>query len=509
MRRLRTGMMCVVQELRSQTSFALPFCWFFISTFIISMQSFAQRSLTLNECINIAFERSYTARTSRERLKSSEASAQSARRSLYSSVDLSFDLPEYSNALTQYFNTTTQRNEFFRTEQLRMNGSLAITQPIIWTNTTLSVSGNLYRLDQRLSLNDNFFRDYYTQLAIIIRQPLLVPNSLSINLRRAELDYEQALSDYKRATLDIIYNVTQSFNQLYSAQQRFGIQQDRVRQQEESFRTAQNQFKAGLIAEVEAMQLDVDLAAARNDLFNSENDLLQQSNSFKLLIGLPQSDQFELRLTDTTFHRVKIDLEKAIAEGKNNRIELQRARNDVTRSELSLDEVRSRRRIRGDITVSYGISKNDPRFQDLFAQMLDSKSASLTLTIPIFDWGKHSYDVESAEAQLHSARYTAENTEQVIELEIFQLVKKIESASSRVEVLSASEVVARKAFDINLARFRIGTIGSNELAQSQTRYTTARISALEALLEYRIALADLIRKTFYDFELNQPVNTDF
>ncbi len=480
----------------------LTFGFFFNTTF-------SQRVFTLPDCIQIAMEKSYSARSAQERLKSSEANAEAARRALYSTVDLSFDIPDYSNALTQAFNSVTQRNEFFRTEIMQINGSLTVNQPIIWTNSTVSLSGRMYRLDQKTSRTNEFSRNFFGNVAVMLRQPLFVPNTQRISLRQAELDYQQSLSDYKRTMLDIVFSLTQSFNQLYSAQQRLTIQRDRVRQQEESYNTAQSQFKAGLIAEVEALQLSVDLASAKNDLLSSENEVLSQGNSFKLLIGLPLSEQITLKMIDTTFHRVSIDLPKAIEEGKMNRIELQRARNDIERSELSLDMVKSQRSIRGDLTLSYGLSKEDIVLDKLFVRPQDTRGAVFTLSIPIFDWGKHSLDVESAEARLRSAQLTAENTEQTIEQEIIQLVKRIESAASRVEVLSASEIVAQKAFEINQARFRVGTIGSTDLAQSQTRLTTARLSALEALLDYRVAIADLTRKTFYDFERNEPVNLNY
>jgi hypothetical protein len=53
------------------------------------------RVLTLDRCLSIAFDSSYTARNSREQLRSSRASAEAARRALYSTVDLNFDLPSY------------------------------------------------------------------------------------------------------------------------------------------------------------------------------------------------------------------------------------------------------------------------------------------------------------------------------------------------------------------------------------------------------------------------------
>ena len=76
----------------------------------------------------------------------------------------------------------------------------------------------------------------------------------------------------------------------------------------------------------------------------------------------------------------------------------------------------------------------------------------------------------------------------------------MESAKARVEVLSKSVEVAQKSCDISLARFQAGTITSFDLSQMQLRLTDAKTTSLNALIDYKLALADLARRTLHDFE---------
>ncbi len=466
----------------------------------------AQRLLTLEECFSIAMERSYTARSAREQLHASEAVAQAARRALYSTVDLNFDFPSYNRSLQAQFNPATGRYDYFPLEITQYRGSLDINQPLIWTNSTITVSGLIYRQDQSLTGTDgSFTRNFYTNLAIVLKQPLFVPNTQRIALRQAEIDYDESLADYRRMLLDMQYSVTEGFYRLYSSQEQMTIQTDRVTQQQESFTTAQRKFRSGLIAEVEAMQFEVDLAAAQNDMFSAENDVVSRANAFKTLIGVPLADSIRLVLTDTAFRAVAIDRELAISEARKTRVDLQRARNNVERSELSLDLVKSRRQIRGDVTLSYGLTKDDPVFDNLFIKPRDTRSATFTLTVPVFDWGRHSLDVESAEARLRNSQLTLENAEITIEQEITDLVRRIGSAARRVGVMYQSRLVAEKATDINTRRFEVGTIGALELSQAQSRLLQARLGALEALIDYNISLADLKRRTSWDWVKDRPV----
>ncbi len=472
----------------------------------LSFLSSAQTRINLDDALRLAFGQSVTARSAREELRASEASAEAAQRALYSTVDLSLDVPSYSRTLNAQYNIESRRYEFFPMELLQWTGRLDVSQPVIWTNSTLTLSGLLYRQDQKDDSPDGaFYRDFYTDLAIQLRQPLFVPNSQRIALRRARINYEEALADYVRNTLELRYTVTERFYQLYAEQERVTIQDDRVAQETESFTTGQRKFRAGLIAEVEALQFEVDLAAAQNDLLSARNRLAAQANSFKQLIGLPLEDSLHLILTDTTIAAVQIDETEAIALAKKTRVDLQRARNNVERGELSLDEIEGQRTVRGDLFLSYGLNNNDEKLSTLYNDLRDTRRATLTISIPILDWGKHSRDVEAAEARLRIARLMADDMETTIVREIRELVAGIGSASRRAEVLKQSRLLAEIANDISTKRYEVGTIGSTELAQARTRLLQARLSALEAVIDYNISLADLSRRTAFDFKTGQAL----
>ena len=67
-------------------------------------------------------------------------------------------------------------------------------------------------------------------------------------------------------------------------------------------------------------------------------------------------------------------------------------------------------------------------------------------------------------------------------------------------MLKKSEEVAQKSYQISLHRFENGDITSQELALDQQRLTNARLAYLDAFIAYQLAVADLKRKTMYDFE---------
>jgi outer membrane protein len=142
----------------------------------------------------------------------------------------------------------------------------------------------------------------------------------------------------------------------------------------------------------------------------------------------------------------------------------------------------------------------------LFSDYGVTRGGTLTLSIPLFDWGSNSLDIQSARILHTNAVHSFENTEQQIRLEISDLVSRIQLAESRIQLLEKVVAVAEKGYAISLERFKTGTASRNDLAQSQQRLTNAKLNNLNALIDYQIAIADLRRRTLWDFEQKEPIN---
>ncbi|MFH0735253.1 MAG: TolC family protein [bacterium] len=457
----------------------------------------SQQVLKLTDAIDIALGESYNVKSAKFSLINSEKSLEAAKLGLMSSVDLEFDLPDYNRSLASKFNTTTGSEQFYSVGYTTLEGRLYINQPIIFTNGTFSVVGSMFGREQ-FSDNTPKTKDYFSNLSIRLQQPLFTFNSQKANLERAELNLKKTQRNYSQTEKDIIYQVTSSFFRLFQLKKNAEITTEKVNQTEESYNTAANKLKAGLIAEVEALQLEVDLATAKNELLNVQNNYQEEKNNFKLLIGLPLSDDFDIE-ADLKFVTVQIDLEEAIESALKNRPDYLNSDDEIYLSGLNIDEVDSKRTIKANLVANYGINKNDSEFDKIFNNFADTRSVVLTVSVPVWDWGQNSREVEAAEANYKLQELNRNNLKESIINEIGSAVNRIKSAKARVEVLSRSVEVAEKSYNISLERFKTGTITSFDLSQMQLRLTDAKLNSLSALIDYNIAVANLERKTFIKY----------
>jgi outer membrane protein TolC len=256
------------------------------------------------------------------------------------------------------------------------------------------------------------------------------------------------------------------------------------------------------------LQSEVDLVSSQNDLFNTERDLSRTKNAFRLFAGIPTDDDVELVAT-LSYQPVQIDQTKAIQSALENRSEVLNADRNKQLRKMDIDLATSKSDFRLDLTATYGFNRNDSELNNVFRDFGRTRSATLTVSAPLFDWGSNSLEVEAAQVLHTNAQATYDFVRQQIRQEINDLISRIQAAESRIKVLEKVVAVAQKSYDISLSRFQSGTISRNDLAQAQQRLTTAKINNLSALIDYRIGLADLKRRTLYDFEKNEPVRPTF
>jgi len=457
----------------------------------------AQQILTLEDALFIALGESYGIRTANLSLVESEKNLQAFRAGLFSRLDLELDLPSYTKSLSSQFTPITGKEEFYQYGSTMAAVRLALNQPIIFTNGNLKLTGSFWGRDQ-FGSSQVKSRDYYTDLAIELNQPLFIFNSQAADLERAEINLVKAERNFTQSELDVIYNVTVGFYALYRAKENVSISEQKVQQNDESYQTASNKLRAGLIAEVEALQLEVDLASSKNDLLNAERRYREELNDFKILIGVKLDSQLDI-VSNLVFEPVEVDSVSAVKSALAKRPDLLNNKDDIYLSELNVDETDSRRQIKAEINARYGINGSDEVFANIFGNFLDDQSILFRVSVPVWDWSQNKLQVEAAEADLEMRKLRYNFMHDNIEKEIIESIGRLTTAKERVAVLSRSVEVADKSYSISLERFKSGTITSFDLSQIQIRLTEARLNSLGALIDYNVALADLERKTLMKF----------
>jgi outer membrane protein TolC len=268
-----------------------------------------------------------------------------------------------------------------------------------------------------------------------------------------------------------------------------------------------------LIREVEALQMEVDLGDALNSHDIANVNYLSQINLFKEQLGIELKDSITIK-TDLNYKTVNVDAEKAVSLALENRLELKEDEINIELNNMEIKRRKAEGRINGDISVNYefrGVNQ-DPRSVPLQTSLdntwgdlqrrPNNMGVGLSINIPLIDWGENRAKVRSAEARLNENLIQLASDKITIERDVRTTVDRLQSNLKRLQLLEKNVLIAEKSFEISRQRYANGDIDSQAMALERERLNTAYITRLDAFINYKLFLADVMRKTFYDFEKN-------
>jgi len=471
--------------------------------------------LTLEQTQELAAERSYSMRNLKENFRIAEFQLQAATNRFKTQVNLYLTAPDYTETISSITDSTG--TNYFPLKQGIYSGNLQVEQPLP-TDGKLFIRSGIFHI-QDIYEEERSFR---LNTRIGFEQPLEALysyNRIKSSLRRAELRYELSKRRLTRARLNQNYEATNSFYQLLLNTETKKIALQTLEQQNEAFELAMNKFKAGVIAEVEALQMEVDLGEARNNYDVATAELQAAENYLKQLLRIDLADSLIIN-DDLSYLEVAVDLDKALEYGLKNRLEIREREIEQEQAEIDIKSTRVENQITGRISAYYDLigfdeAPDNVRLATTFNEAWrdlerrpGNRGVALELSIPIWDWGVNKAQVRAAEAALRQTKLSLENEKVDIERDIRNTVSRLRSSLKRLKLLEKTVDVAERSFDISRKRFENGDINSQSLALDRQRLSNAYNTRLSALITYKLLVADLTRKTFYDFVSNAEVSWD-
>ena len=397
---------------------------------------------------------------------------------------------------------------------LRYGGDVSFKY-ILPTGGNLSLDTSLYREDLSTVLASAGNKELSTEqaqtsISLNFRHPIFTKNQLRENLDEARYSYELASSQFTRQQMDIIYVVTEAFYALYRATRELEIAEEKEKNAKEAYRVAKLKGETGRIPEGDVLIAEIDLAQSRTDVLGRQANLEKSEDTFKHLIGLNLDEDVGI-VMELAYDTFEIDLAKAIEEGLKSRLEIEEAEIGIKLQEISIDKAKRIREFSGELSAYYDITgvstTGEGSFGDLFSSSFDNISdrpdnmgVTLMFSYPIFDWGRGASRVLQEKATMRERQLHLENTKTTIVRDIRNIVRSVEEARSKLKIQEKNQALSQRSYGISQLRFENGDITSQELGVEQENLANTQLQYLNAFITHQLAVADLKRKTVWNFK---------
>lgn len=317
--------------------------------------------------------------------------------------------------------------------------------------------------------------------------PLYKGGRLVRNVELSELRGAAAADALVATRQDLIYNLTSAYCKILQLQRLLQSREAQVRELEAHERQVKDFFKAGKVAQVELLKAEVEVAKARENLLLTENSLKTTYEVLRKLMGMEDPSQ-EIRIAGEPGNAsIDYSLKEALAAALKTRPEYLSMVKTAQAAGKRVEIAQGRRLpyvyLAGQYVETTGTS-NDFR---------ENWNAALRLSLPLFDGGLITAEIDRAKAELEKAK----QNERSLRLEINQEVKEafvsLENAGKRIEVASKAMEAAKENFRVETMKYGKGAGTTTDVVDARTNLVRIETDYYQALYDRDLAIAGVRR----------------
>jgi outer membrane protein TolC len=371
----------------------------------------------------------------------------------------------------------------------------------VFTDANISLVNRFGYFDSYSEYTNATTKGFSNNLKLILDQPLFTYNRTKLQLRELELALENTQLSYAMQLLLLEKQVAQAYYFVYQQQQSLDIALQAFENMQKSYEVVKNKVDAGISAREEMFQAELNMATTRSDFENKQVSLDNAKDDFKILIGMSLYDDIVV-LPNISVDTVNVDISFAIEQGLANRMELRQREISIETAQFDLIQTKSINEFRGSLGLSVGLIGDSEKLGNLYDRpnARDNESVSLSLAIPLWDWGARKSRIKASEASIETAIITLEEEENSITLGIRKVYRSLLNLQNQIGIANQSVVNAQLTYDLNLEKYKNGELTGMDLNLVQNQLSEKKLSYTNSLISYKLELLNLKVQTLYDFE---------
>jgi outer membrane protein TolC len=463
---------------------------------IAAQENDGMQTMTLQETIDLAVERSPLSRSARYTLIANEWRYKSYRADLFPGLSLSGDAPNYRRAFRENFNPDGTTSLIY-TQQSNASIGLSVDQPIMQTGGNLSVSTGITRLG--IFADENTYLWSSSPLVVGYRQPIFQFNELKWRNRIEPLQLQIAQKQYVEAMEELSFTVTQLYFDVLLSKINLDIAEFNVAVNDSIYNISQGRYNVGNIAENDLLQSELQLRNAESALTQAQINYDQQINNFRLLIGLRPGAPVDVEIPDE-MPEFTVDQSTALEMARRNNSTSLNFDMQTLEAERNLDLAHKQSSFSATIQANFGLNQTSENFSDLYQEPLNQQFVTLNFQVPIFNWGKNRAEINFARNTQRQVADDIAFEQAQFDLQVQNMVEEFRQLREQVSLAELSDRIAERRYTVARNRYRIGQIDITNLFIAQNERDAALRNYIQSLRNYWMSIYNLRRLTLFDFE---------
>ena len=473
-----------------------------------AVSAVAQRKIVLNlqRTIEIASDSSLQAFRNQNLYMSGYWEYRVYRANRLPNLSLNLTPVSYNRYITQRYNYD-ENIDVYRSQQLySASGELIATQ-------NFDALGGTFYLETSLNYMRNFGETKSTQFSSIplrlgYRQSLLGFNPFRWERRIEPIKYEKVKKQFLYNMESVSENAVSYFFALALAQAEYRLAMDNLASCDTLYSIGERRFKIASISQADLLTLSLDRVNAINTVENTKIALKRAMFTLASYLGMGKDTEIEVELPSVPIAK-EISTDMAISFAKANNPTIIEHRQGILEAKREVSRTTIENRFNANLNVSVGYNQVSNQFVDAYKNPLRQDLVSLSISIPLVDWGIRKGKLNQAKSNLNVLEISANQEELEIEKDVIMTVSDFNIQQRLVKSAIEALDLAVTAYELTKQRFILGKADINSLTLSFNRQQNANKKYISSLQNYWLSYYKLRKLTLYDFETGMNLSDKF
>lgn len=413
------------------------------------------------------------------------------------SLTLNLTPAQYYRYITQRYDSENNVDVYREQQMFSATGGLSLAQNFDWL-------GGTFYVDTQLDFMRNFGDTKSTQFSTVpfrigYQQELLGYNAFRWDKKIEPLKFEKAKKQFIYNTESVSEEAVGYFFQLAMAQADYNLAKDNRESTDTLYAIGVQRHKIAVISQADLLTLKLDKVNARNTLRNAEIALKKAMSALATFLNLDKNTYIELVLPSRPGH-IKISADDALVLARENNPTYLEQRQNVLEAEREVDRTKKESRFNASFNASVGFNQVADNIGAAYKDLLQQDLVSVSVSIPLIDWGVRKGKYNMAKNNLNVAKIAARQEEISLEEDVMVTVSDFNVQQDLVSSAEEALELAELAYDQTRRRFIIGQADINSLTLSLNRQQEAQKNYIGALQNYWLNYYKIRKLTLHDFE---------
>lgn len=472
----------------------------------LGMQAQKTVKLNLNRTIELANDSSLSAFKYQHIYLSGYWEYRTFKANRLPSMTLNLTPAQYYRNITQRYDSEQNLDVYREQQMFTASGGLSITQNLDWTGGTFYINSDL---DYMRNFGDTKYTQYSSiPVRVGYQQSLIGYNAFRWDRKIEPLKFEKMKKQLIYNMESVSEDAVNYFFNLALAEAEHKLAQDNVASSDTLYKIGARRYKIAAISQADLLTLQLDKVNARNTLQNARMSMKRAMFSLASFLDMDKNTEIDTELPVRP-EKVLISMDKALAFARNNNPSFLEEKQNVLEAQRSVDKTKKESRFNASLNASVGFNQVSDNFSGAYHHPLQQDLVSLSVSIPILDWGVRKGKYNMARNNLNVVKIAARQKELSVEEEVIMTVNDFnvqqEMTGSAEEALN----LARLAYEQTTQRFIIGKVDVNSLTLALNRQQEAQKNYIAALQNYWLSYYKIRKLTLYDFLTDSSLSDKF